>query len=54
MKLKVLLLACLGAFAWVAARRLRGGLPSLAAPVAFGAPLALAFWIVWLAGPLSV
>jgi leader peptidase (prepilin peptidase)/N-methyltransferase len=50
----VLLLACLGAFAWVAVRRLRGDLQSLTAPVAFGAPLALAFWIVWLTGPLSI
>jgi leader peptidase (prepilin peptidase)/N-methyltransferase len=50
----VLLIGCLIAFAWVAARRVRQGRQSLAEPIAFGAPLALAFWIVWLHGPLRI
>jgi leader peptidase (prepilin peptidase)/N-methyltransferase len=50
----VLLIACLIAFIWVAARRARHGRRALAEPIAFGAPLALAFWIVWLHGPLRI
>lgn len=49
----VLLIACLAAFAWVAVLRLRRGRQVLSEPIAFGAPLALAFWIAWLHGPLS-
>jgi leader peptidase (prepilin peptidase)/N-methyltransferase len=50
----VLLIACLAAFAWVAVRRLRSGEPARTMRIAFGAPLALATWIVWLHGPLPV
>ncbi len=50
----VLLIACLAAFLWVAVRRLGQGPQALEAPIAFGAPLALAIWIVWLHGPLAL
>jgi len=50
----VLLIGCLIAFAWIAVTRLRRRAPDPAAPLAFGAPLALATWIVWLHGPLVV
>jgi leader peptidase (prepilin peptidase)/N-methyltransferase len=50
----VLLIGCLIAFAWIAVARLRRHAPDPAAPIAFGAPLALATWIVWLHGPLTV
>lgn len=45
-----LLLACLLAFAWLGARGLRRGWSSLAWPLPFGAPLALAIWLVRLYG----
>lgn len=46
-----LLLACVLAFAWVGLRllRLEPGDP-LREPLPFGAPLAVAFWMVWLYG----
>jgi leader peptidase (prepilin peptidase)/N-methyltransferase len=49
-----LLIACLAAFAWIAARRLVDRRHAVGAPVAFGAPLALGFWVVWLHGPLTL
>jgi leader peptidase (prepilin peptidase)/N-methyltransferase len=50
----VLLVACVCAFAWVAVRVLTEGASARRARIAFGAPLALAIWIVWLHGPLQV
>ncbi len=50
----VLLIACLAGFLWVAVRRMREGPKGLQEPIAFGAPLALAIWVVWLHGPLVV
>ncbi|MEO8926857.1 MAG: A24 family peptidase [Caulobacteraceae bacterium] len=50
----VLILACLLAFAWVAVRAAAKGRASLRGQVAFGAPLCLATWIVWLYGPLTL
>jgi leader peptidase (prepilin peptidase)/N-methyltransferase len=46
-----ILIACVLAFAWVAARLARQGRSSLAAPLPFGAPLACAIWLVRLYGP---
>ena len=48
----VLIIACLVAFIWVGARTLRGGGAAGHERLAFGAPLSLAVWIVWLHGPL--
>lgn len=45
----VILAACVLALIWVAARFLRRGPASLAAPLPFGAPLSLAIWLVWVA-----
>jgi leader peptidase (prepilin peptidase)/N-methyltransferase len=50
----VLVIACLASIVWVAVRRLSQGPRALQSPIAFGAPLALAIWIVWLYGPLAV
>jgi leader peptidase (prepilin peptidase)/N-methyltransferase len=50
----VLLLACAVAFAWVGVGVLRGGSASLRARIAFGPPLCLAIWIVWMRGPLPL
>jgi leader peptidase (prepilin peptidase)/N-methyltransferase len=46
----MVLLACGSAFAWVGWRFARRGRVALGQPLPFGAPLALAFWIVWLYG----
>ncbi|MGC1301079.1 MAG: A24 family peptidase [Caulobacteraceae bacterium] len=46
----MVLTACGAAFVWVAVRRLLRGRETLTQPLPFGAPLALAFWIVWLYG----
>jgi leader peptidase (prepilin peptidase)/N-methyltransferase len=46
----VVLIACLAAFAWVAFRVATKGRAALRARIAFGAPLSLALWIVWLHG----
>jgi leader peptidase (prepilin peptidase)/N-methyltransferase len=46
----VVLLACLVAFAWVGLRALLRRRLSLGERLAFGAPLCLAVWIVWLHG----
>ena len=49
----VVLIACGGAFAWILARVLLRRPRALRERIAFGAPLCLAIWIVWLHGPLS-
>ncbi len=46
-----LLVACLLAFAWVGVRVAIRGRPALSERLAFGAPLCLAIWTVWLNGP---
>jgi len=50
----VLLIACGGALAWVAVVAIVRGRSSLHARLAFGVPLCLAIWIVWLHGPLTL
>jgi prepilin signal peptidase PulO-like enzyme (type II secretory pathway) len=50
----VILIACAVAFVWIGVRALARGRAVLADRIAFGAPLALAIWIVWLHGPLSI
>lgn len=50
----VVLIAALLALAWALARSLRPGRRAAGEPIAFGAPLALAIWIVWLHGPLAI
>lgn len=50
----VVLLACLGGLAYVAVAVLRRGPGAADERLPFGAPLALAFWIVWLHGPLPL
>jgi leader peptidase (prepilin peptidase)/N-methyltransferase len=50
----VLLVACLLALAWIATRAAVRGRASLRRQIAFGAPLCLAIWIVWLYGPLRL
>ena len=45
----VILLACAITFAWIVARLMCRRAPGQGEPIAFGAPLALAIWIVWLA-----
>ncbi len=47
----VVLIACGLAFAWVAVRLATRGRSVLSEPLAFGAPLAAALWICWLAPP---
>lgn len=49
----VLLLASAIALAWVAVRWAGGARDLRRLRIAFGAPLALAIWIVWLYGPLA-
>jgi leader peptidase (prepilin peptidase)/N-methyltransferase len=49
----VLLIACLAAFAWVGVLAVRRGTLAARTRIAFGAPLSLAIWIVWLHGPLA-
>jgi leader peptidase (prepilin peptidase)/N-methyltransferase len=49
----VLLLASVSALIWVVVRYLMDQ-RTLHAPLPFGAPLAAAFWIVWLYGPLAI
>lgn len=48
----VLLLGCVLALAWVALRVISRGRAAAAERIAFGAPLCLAFWIVWLHGSI--
>jgi leader peptidase (prepilin peptidase)/N-methyltransferase len=50
----VLIVACVLALAWIAIRAALRGRGSMRRPIAFGAPLCLATWIVWLHGPLIV
>ena len=50
----VILIACAATFAWLAVAALLRGPGVLAGRLAFGAPLCLATWIVWLHGPLAV
>jgi leader peptidase (prepilin peptidase)/N-methyltransferase len=50
----VVLIACAAAFAWYGLMFLARGRQSLRRRMAFGAPLALAIWIVWLVGPLAL
>ncbi len=50
----VLLLACLVSLVWIAASALRGRRAEPSTPIAFGAPLCLAIWVVWLHGPLMI
>ena len=48
----VLIIACGVAFIWIGLRVVPRGRAALRDRVAFGAPLCLAIWIVWLYGPL--
>jgi leader peptidase (prepilin peptidase)/N-methyltransferase len=50
----VVLIACATAFVWVGFQAIARGRGALKDPLAFGAPLCLGFWIVWLCGPLSL
>ncbi len=50
----VVLIACALAFVWIAVRRIRRGPKTLTEHIAFGPPLCLAIWIVWLHGPLTL
>ena len=50
----VLIVACLLALAWIAIRAAARGRASLRGKIAFGAPLCLAIWIVWLHGAFTV
>ena len=49
----VVLIACVVTFIWIGAQAIARGRAALSDRLAFGAPLCLAVWIVWLAGPLS-
>ncbi|MBV9509071.1 MAG: prepilin peptidase, partial [Caulobacteraceae bacterium] len=49
----VLLLACAATFIWMGFQVLAHGRRALDQRIAFGAPLCLAVWIVWLHGPLA-
>ena len=49
----VVLIACAAAFAFAAVRLLVRGRETLKAPVAFGAPLSLSIFLIWLYGPYS-
>ena len=46
----LVLIACALAFVWVGVRALRSGRASLSQPLAFGAPLCAAFWIMQVYG----
>jgi leader peptidase (prepilin peptidase)/N-methyltransferase len=48
----VLVIACGVAFVWIGVLAMARGRQVLADRIAFGAPLCLAFWIVWLHGPI--
>lgn len=48
----ILLVACGVSLAWIAAGVLRGRRAGPSTPIAFGAPLCLAIWVVWLYGSL--
>lgn len=50
----VTLIACGLGFVWIGVRAITGGKQSIREHIAFGAPLAAAFWLVWLYGPLEI
>ncbi len=50
----VILIACAAAFVWVGFQAIARGRAALGDRLAFGAPLCLAIWIVWLHGPLAI
>jgi leader peptidase (prepilin peptidase)/N-methyltransferase len=50
----VILIACAVAFVWVGIQAVVRGRGALGDRLAFGAPLCLAIWIVWLHGPLAL
>jgi leader peptidase (prepilin peptidase)/N-methyltransferase len=50
----VVLIACGAAFIWVGFQAIARGRVALSDRLAFGAPLCLAIWIVWLHGPLAI
>ncbi len=50
----VLLVACAVSLVWIAAGVLRGRRAHPSTPIAFGAPLCLAIWVVWLHGSLLI
>ncbi len=50
----VLIAACLLALAWIAVRAARRGHATLRVRTAFGPPLCLAIWIVWLYGAFTL
>jgi leader peptidase (prepilin peptidase)/N-methyltransferase len=50
----VILIACAAAFVWVGVRAVARGQDALRDQIAFGAPLALATWVVWLHGPFKI
>ncbi|MFL6688752.1 MAG: prepilin peptidase [Alphaproteobacteria bacterium] len=47
----VMLIACAAAFAWVGLSVVNRGRAAAAGHIAFGVPLCIAFWLVWLYGP---
>jgi leader peptidase (prepilin peptidase)/N-methyltransferase len=47
----VMLIACAAAFAWVGVSVVSRGRAAAAGHIAFGVPLCIAFWLVWLYGP---
>jgi leader peptidase (prepilin peptidase) / N-methyltransferase len=50
----IVLLACAVSLLWVSLRAVVGGRDTLGQRIAFGAPLCLATWVVWLYGPLAI
>lgn len=50
----VLLIACGASFVWIAVVLAMHGRIGLSTRIAFGAPLCLGFWTVWLHGPLAM
>ena len=50
----VLIVACVVSLIWIAVGVLRGRRAHPSTPIAFGAPLCLAIWVVWLHGPLLI
>jgi len=50
----VVLIACAAGFLWVAILAIARGRAALTERIPFGVALAIAFWIVWLYGPLEI
>jgi leader peptidase (prepilin peptidase)/N-methyltransferase len=50
----MVLIACVLGFIWIAVRAITSGRQSMREHIAFGVPLAAAFWLVWLYGPLQI